>query len=129
MSFWAKCGVTINDLECFRQSCRQNGVTFELNEDPNFTWQGSPVYALLHDTISGKTRQGFLLREGGAFKLAMDTDASYSQLTKRLGKGGGILCRDYTQGVVEKGVRDAGGMVNSVVEQADGSIVMRIAAL
>ena len=129
MSFWCRLGITISDLNCFKESCRQNGVTFELNEDENFTWQGSPVHALLHDTISGKTRQGFLLREGGAFKLAMDTDASYSQLTKRLGKGGGILCRDYTQGVVEKGVRDAGGMVNSVVEQADGSIVMRIAAL
>lgn len=133
MSFWSRIGVTINDLECFRQSCKKNGVTMELNQDKNFTWQGSPVHAFLHDeknmTLNTGPRQGFLLREGGAFKLAMDTDLSYSPMHKRLGKNGGILCRDYTQSVVEKEVKAAGGMINSAVEQADGSVVLRIAAL
>jgi hypothetical protein len=128
MSFWTKCGVTINDLECFRQSCRQNGVEYIVNEDPNFKMQGGEVVAILRDTQrgAGYAREGYLIRSEGAHKVVLDNDPNYSSLTRRLGRNGGKLTRGYTEGVITKGVKRNNAFISSREEQPDGSIVMKI---
>ncbi len=132
MSFWMRVGVKIEDLECFKQSCRQNSVRFDENQDTNFKMQGFAVHATLTDTKvneRGRMNTGYLVKDGGGFKVIVDNDPHYSSLTKRLGKNGGKLTRDYTSGVISKGVVRGGGMINSVKEQPDGSVVIKATAL
>jgi hypothetical protein len=127
MSFWAKVGVKISDLTMFKNVCRQHGIEYNLNRDERMQWNGYPVHAILRDTQGGS--QGYLVREGGAYRLALDTDAHYSSITRRLGANGGKLMRDYAVGVVRNGITQSGGMVTETVEQNDGSIVLRAASM
>lgn len=127
MSFWTKIGVKITDLTCFKESCRQHGIRFEENQDEKFHMQGFKVHATLHDE-KGYSK-GYLVESGGAFKMVVDNDRQYSTITKRLGANGGKLCRDYTKSVVSKGVRANGGFINSVTENPDGSVLMRVSAM
>ena len=128
MSFWTRCGVTINDLECFRQSCRQNEVEYIENEDPNFKMQGGEVVAILRDKTrtGGYAREGYLIRADGAHKVVLDNDPNYSSLTKRLGRNGGKLTRGYAEGVVTKGVKKNNAFIASRKEEADGSVILKI---
>ncbi len=123
MSFWSRVGVKIQDLECFKQSCRQHDILYEENQDENFQTGGGKVVATLKDQKGGST--AYLIQKGGAIQLYMDTDPRYSSITKRLGRNGGKLTRDYTAGVLRKNIKRSGGMINKVEEQADGSLVVR----
>ncbi len=129
MSFWTRLGVKITDLGCFKASCQEHGVEYTLNEDPNFMMQGLPVHATLRDTQGGSGREAYLVREGGGYKMVIDNDQSYSSLSKRLGQNGGRLTRDYARNVIDKNICNSGGIVNSVEEQADGSLIVRASKL
>ena len=128
MSNWAKLGITINDLSCFKASCSQNGVEYIKNEDANYHHNGMPVEAILKDLHpQGRAgRDGYLVRADGAFKVVVDNDPNYSSITRRLGRNGGRLTRDYTTEKIRKNVAAAGGMINSMNEADDGSVVVRI---
>jgi hypothetical protein len=132
MSFWAKLGLKILDLECFMKACADHDVEYKKNEDVNYKWQGNPVEAVLTDKKAGSHSYGsnaYLVRADGAYKLMIDNDAHYSTITARVGSNGGKITRDYTKAVIEKGVRRNGGMVNFVNEQPDGSIIMKISSM
>ena len=124
MSFWAKLGVSISDLGCFKQSCKQHDISYEVEMDNRLTKNGLPVHATLRDNQGGSV--AYLVREGGGYKVVVDSDPNYSSITKRTGTK---LGRDYAVNVVRKGAMQSGAMVNGVTEQPDGSVVMRIAAV
>ena len=129
MSFWMKMGLTISDLTCFKQSCKKNGIDYVLNEDENLYMQGMKVHAILNDTVPGGpsySRSGFLVRDGGGYKVIIDNDPNYSSITNRLGKNGGLLTRNYAEAVVKKNVAMSGGFVQSTQEQPDGSVLLRV---
>lgn len=126
MSFWQKLGVTISDLECFKESCRQNGVEYkEEKEGSKQTSRGLPVHATLSVKGSGRN-SAFLVREGGAFKVVMDNDTGYSAFSRHVGANGGKLTRDYAVGVVTKGAKRNGAFVSSTQEQPDGSVIIKM---
>ncbi len=127
MSFWAKCTTKIQDLGCFKESCRQNDCRYENVSDQGMMQQNCPVQAIVHDN-SGRS-QGYLVKDSGAFRFIVDSDAHYSSLTKRLGKNGGKLTRDYAVGAITKNARAGGGMISSITEQSDGSMVIKISAV
>jgi len=126
MSQWAKVGVAITDLDCFKRSCERKDVLYEL-APAGMMWDRYQVHALLKDKIGGSI--AYLIKDGGGFRVALDTDAYYSTLTKRLGPNGGRLTRDYAEEAVRLGARNAGAMVTMYNEQPDGSVVMKIAAV
>jgi len=127
MSFWAKCTTKITDLTCFKESCRQNDVTYEDVSKSGMQRNGCTVQAVIRDN-KGRS-SAYLLRDQGAFRLMIDSDANYSSITKRLGKNGGRLTRDYAVGAITKNVRQSNAMINSISEQPDGSMVIRISAV
>jgi len=130
MSFWSRVGVQINDLSCFKASCDQHDIEFEQCKDPDFKQAGYKVYAFLKDKSRGRRGyDGYLVEDGGGFKMIVDNDPNYSMITRRLGRNGGKLGRDYTKGVITKGVRKSGKMVDWAREQDDGSIVMKVSSL
>lgn len=126
MSQWAKVGVVIKDLECFKAACEKNSINYkQASEDAAF--RGMPVEAYLSDGQDARTRTaGYLCGVDGSFRVVMDTDAGYSPLTRRLGANGGRLCRDYTQMMVSKAIRRQGGVVEAVKEAPDGSLLMQV---
>jgi hypothetical protein len=125
MSFWSKLGVTINDLGCFKKACESWNVDYEeVEKGRSMHSQGLPVHAVLKDREGGSV--AYLCKEGGAFRVVMDTDVNYSTIAKRCGTK---LTRDYAANVVRKGVAKSGGIINGVQEQPDGSVIMRIAAV
>ena len=126
MSFWARVGVKISDLECFKQSCRQNDILYEANEDRNFFMGDGRVIATLRDQQGPS--QAYLIEKGGAIQLYLDTDARYSSITRRLGRNGGRLTRDYTAEVLKKQVVRGGGFINKTEEQPDGSLLLKVQA-
>lgn len=120
MSFWARVGTKITDLECFKASCAEHEIDYEVNEDVNFKMGGSKVVATLRDR---KTRgHAYLIEKMGAIQLFIDSDARYSPMGARIGANGGKLVRDYSKGVVEKNVRRSGGFITSREELPDGSL-------
>ena len=125
MSFWCKLGVAISDLGCFKMSCEEHDISYELLEKGNTMQQsGRPVHAILRDRQGGSV--AYLVKEGGGYKVVVDSDPNYSSITKRTGTK---LTRDYAVNVVRQGANRSGAIVNGVTEQPDGSIVMRIAAV
>ena len=129
MSFWAKVGVVISDLGCFKNSCNQHDVEYVENTDPAFKMQGFEVHATLRDKGRGQgfRRDAFLVRGGGGFRLLIDNDPHYSSLTNRLGRNGGKLTRDYTKEFVARGIRRKGRRIRRVIENPDGSLVLKVA--
>lgn len=123
MSFWAKIGMVINDLGCFRASCQKHGIEYTHNEDQNFKQQGLLVQATLRDTEGGST--AYLVQDGGGYRVIVDNDPNYSSITRRLGRNGGKLTRDYTVNVAEKQVSSAGGYITSCEEQPDGGMIVK----
>lgn len=126
MSFWARVGVKISDLECFKQSCRQNDIIYQENADADFQMGNGRVIATLTDQKGPS--QAYLIEKEGAIQLYLDTDARYSSITKRLGGNGGRLTRDYTAEVLKKQVVRGGGFVNKTTEQPDGSLLLKVQA-
>ena len=128
MSFWLKLGLEINDLTVFKESCKINNVRYEQNEDSNFQFRGAPVEATLFNA-QDRNLSAYLTREGGGYKLHLDNDANYNNLTHSVGRNGGKLTQDYSVNVIRKQVRQSGGMVNMVTEQPDGSMLMRVSTM
>ena len=128
MSFWMKLGLEINDLGCFKESCKKHDVTFEENQNRDFRWQGHKVAAFLKNKNEGHVT-AYLVEDGGGFKLMLDNDAGYSYLTRRLGQNGGKLTKDYSVSVIKKQVSNSGGFVNSEIEQPDGSVLLRVSTM
>jgi len=131
MSFWARCGVSIYNLELFKRTCEQYDIDYEEVKDPNFYSQfGHQVHAVLTDR-KGRGQYGshqwFLVREGGGFKVVADQDPRYNSISNRVCRGGrNLVMRDYAKGVIVDGVAQSGGMVNSLEEKPDGTVLMRI---
>jgi len=128
MSFWMKLGLQINDLSCFRESCKRNNVNFTENTEKNARWQGYEIAAFLRNKDESRIT-AYLVKDGGGFRLMLDNDANYSSLTRRLGENGGRLTRDYSVDVIKKQVNASGGMVNMVTEQPDGSMLLRVSTM
>lgn len=128
MSFWARVGVKITDLECFKASCAQHDIGFEENMDENFKMDGGRVVATLVDKKAYGSR-AYLIEKMGAIQLFIDTDPHYSLMTKRLGANGGKLIRDYSRNVVEKNIRRSGGILTGAEELPDGSLRLRAAVM
>jgi len=127
MSFWSKINTVVRDLEIFKNACKTHGVRYE---EAAGEFRGYKVKAQLHDTQTGGpsyNRTGYLVEADGAYKLLVDNDVSYSSLSNRLGKNGGIMMRDYTQWTIEKSIQSQGGMVIDRVENADGSVILKMA--
>lgn len=127
MSFWTKIkNVKITDLDCFQEACRKNDIKYEANTDSNFKQNGCPVVATLSDNLAQGRNNAYLVQFEGNTVLGIDNDVNYSTLSKRLGKNGGILMRDYSAGMVEQKMVASGGFIESTETMADGSIVMCI---
>jgi hypothetical protein len=125
MSFWSKLGVTINDLGCFKAACDSWNIEYdEKGVYKGLKMQGMDVHAILKDREGGST--AYLCKEGGGFRVVMDTDVNYSSIAKRCGSK---LTRDYATEVVRKGATRSGAIINGVQEQPDGSVIMRISAV
>lgn len=122
MSFWLKLGLAITDIECFKAGCREHGFEYQPIDDPNFMMQGKKVVGTINQN------QGFLVQDSGAFRLVVDNDPNYSQVTRKVGKNGGELTRSYAENVVEKNVMLSGGYVESREEQKDGSLILTVVA-
>ena len=127
MSFWASLGVTIQDLGCFREACKQNGIEYTENEDERFQYQGLTVVAMLRDMHG--SGNGYVVEEKGALRVKMDIDPHYNSIIRRLGRGGGKLGRDYSEMVIRKEARRRGGMVTRTTEDKDGwrTVYVRVA--
>ena len=125
MSFWSKLGVVISDLGCFKSACDLHNISYEELAVGTMRNQGMEVHAVLKDREGNKST-AYLCKEGGGFRVVMDTDVNYSSIAKRCGTK---LTRDYATEVVRKGVARSGAVINGVQEQPDGSVIMRIAAV
>lgn len=125
MSFWARLGLSIGNLDVMKRVCAQNGVEYVANEDKNFMMQGAPVVASLN--LKNKSGRGaFIVRMQGTCKLIWDNDQNYSPISKQFGKNGGTLTRGYTTEVLKHETQRAGGFVLSENIEADGSVVLKV---
>jgi hypothetical protein len=122
MSFWSKISVTINDLEMFKNTCDKNNVEFIPVTGENF--RGYEVHARLQDNATGSIG-GYLVKDGGAYRVMMDRDGGYSRFANRLGGDVGKLTQDYTVGMIDQQVRKAGGIILDHQTLPDGSILLR----
>jgi hypothetical protein len=118
MSFWIRLGVTVQDLDCFRKACEQNGITFEENEDKTRKHQGHTIVATIRDQQGAG--MGYLVREGGAVRVRMDGDPAYNTIIRRLGQGGGKLGQDYSEMIIRQEARRKGGTISRTKQEADG---------
>ena len=122
MSFWAKVGVKVTDMDCFKASCRKHGIEFKDAREGDM-YNNYRLRANLYDPATrGSAR---LVYDGGAFRIMMDTDAGYSAMTRKLGKNGGVLSRDYTREVIDKNISASGGYVTDCEELKDGSLLIK----
>lgn len=125
MSFWAKVGVVVKDLDCFKRACEKNNIGFEMNKS---NYGQEVVHANLIDReTSNGSRAQLIANTDGTYYVKVDTDARYSTLTKRMGKGLPSLMRDYSEDVAEQAIISAGGFVTERYENSDGSIVLKAA--
>jgi hypothetical protein len=109
-------------LGCFKQSCNKWNIEYkEATQGQEF--RGLPVQAVLKDKQGGSS--GYLVREGGVFKMMVDSDSHYSSITARCGTK---ITQDYAVNVVRKGAMNSGGIINGVTEENDGWVTMKIAA-
>jgi hypothetical protein len=69
---------------------------------------------------------GYIVRSKGALRLALDTDAHYSSLTKRLGANGGRLGQDYSREVIRKESMNAGGVILNETVDTQGWLTVRV---
>lgn len=127
MSFWAKVGVKIEDLNCFRRACERNDVEYITEGIPSH-WRNERVVAMIRDRKSAHGSTGYIVSSQGALRLALDTDAHYSTLTQRLGKNGGKLGQDYAREVIRAETTKVGGMVTRETVDEKGWLVLRVAA-
>lgn len=129
MSFFARQGLSINDLGVFQAQCAKHGVEYIPNEDPNFKRDGNRVVATLRDTqgrFSGSRGEAFLIAADGTHKLVWDNDRNYNSLSGRLGRNGGELTRDYTTEVIKGAAVANGGFIMGEETTPDGSILVRV---
>jgi hypothetical protein len=126
MSFWAKFGLNITNLEVFKANCEKHQVTYQECQDPNFMFSGEKVIATLLDR-GQNYGQAYLVESGGGIKLTWENDPHYNQLCGRLGQNGGKLTRDYSTDMIRRNIQANGGLVTSQQELADGSIVLKAA--
>lgn len=125
MSFWAKIATAVNDMAVFKAACEKHDISFtEIAKSENRQYMGHPLRGTLRDNKGHGS--GYLVEEDGAMHLMIDNDARYSSITHRCGANGGVMMRDYSVGVIEKSVSEAGGYVSDAQEQADGSVVLKI---
>jgi len=131
LSFWARLGLSIGDLTVMREMCRRHGVEYIENQDPNFTMNGGRVVATLRDMVGhgGVRRDAFIVSLQGTHKLVWDNDQNYSSLSKRLGRNGGDLTRDYTTEVIKKESVANGGFIMSEEREPDGSVLLRVGVM
>jgi len=114
MSFWASVKTQIKDLRTFEKVCNRNDVTFDR--------KGKNINMMMDGRVAGYLTPS----DGKAWTLNVDNDVSYSPFSRKFGKNGGTLMRDYAAEVVQVQMVANGGFVTSRSEQKDGSIVMRI---
>jgi hypothetical protein len=125
MSRWAIVKTEIHNISKFEETCRNHDVAF--SRMANSTQRlGREVYAELKSKNGGRA---YVLQKGDAYCLSMDNDRSYSQFARDVGTNGGILNRDYVKDVILDGVVADGGMVNSIEEQKNGDIILRVSNL
>jgi len=119
----------INDLSCFKATCKKHNVDYVENQDKNFHMKGFPVVATLQDLapVGGYMKTAYVVEQEGVLALCWDNDQNYASLSNRLGKDGGILMRDYASGIIQRGVSMSGGMINSQEVLQDGSLVLKVA--
>ena len=122
MSNWATIKTAITDTNEFRRACERNNVQF-CTENISGTFQKYEVHAELRD--NGKTF-GYLVKDGGSFRVMLDRDSRYRGLAKQIGDGG-CLTRDYAIGVIENSITDANGMVTDKQYNPDGSVTIKCA--
>lgn len=114
MSFWATLKTQIKDLRTFEKVCNRNGITLDR--------KGKNVNLAMNNRTVGYLTPG----NKGAWNLNVDNDPRYSEYTKKFGKNGGTVMRDYASEVVQTQMVANGGFVTSRQEQSDGSIVMKV---
>lgn len=124
MSFWAKLGIKITDLDVFESVCQQHNVELERKSGA-----GMGTVAQLKDKLDGPGRLNPVLKQAadGSYSLEYDADPNYGRLIHRLGRNLDVLMRDYAEQMVRKQARKNGMVVSSTQEQPDGSIVMKMA--
>lgn len=125
MSFWTRLGLTITNVEMFKNMCEQHGVEYIANTNPQTQMQGGKLVATLKDS-QGRYGQAYLVESGGGIKMLWDNDRNYNSLN-RLGSNGGKLTRDYSAETIRSNVRASGGIITSYREESDGSIILKAA--
>lgn len=115
MSFWATVKTQIKDLRAFEKVCNKNGIT--LNNVSN-----DRVNMIMDGRTAGYLTKG----DKRSWTLNVDNDVSYSPFSRKFGRNGGTIMRDYAAEVVQVQMVANGGFVQSQSIQKDGSIVMRI---
>ncbi len=128
MSSWSRVKVIVKNTELFKECCKKHQVGYRLNLDPNHRVQALPVYAILKDEIAtSRHSEAYLCAKANEQYIpVVDNDPHWSSLTARLGPNLGLIMRDYTEMTLRASIRVKGGVVNSVQEQKDRSVLLRI---
>ena len=128
MSQWSRVKVIVKNTELFKACCEKHGVAFNLNKDSQLQMQGMPVYGILQDQqeTSHHSTAYLCAKANEQYQLVIDNDPNWCSITKRVGAGGGLIMRDYTEAVLRNGIRGRGGMVQSCSEQKDRSLLMKV---
>jgi hypothetical protein len=118
MSFWAKAGVQIKDLDAFFRVCEKHDIECKnVNET---------MYHL-YNRKAQKYNRAYIENEGEHWTLHSDNDINYNSFNFNLGKDAALLMRDYAQEVVLQNVVAANGYVIQSEEETDGSLLLRVA--
>jgi hypothetical protein len=128
MSQWSKINVIVKNTELFKTCCEKHGVAFNLNKDSQLQVQGMPVYGILQDQqeTSHHSTAYLCAKANEQYQLVIDNDPNWCSITKRVGANGGLILRDYAEGIIRNSIRMKGGMVQSVNEQKDKSLLMKV---
>lgn len=133
MSMWMTVKTEVQDLDVFKRICEECDLDFIERDNPKFGYErtrnGQDVFAAVVDRTATSRNYGLLLEAGkGAYQLAYDSDPHYCTLSKRFGKNGGTLMRDYAAGALKKQMlRRGASQIGKTQTKQDGSLVLRFA--
>lgn len=115
MSFWAKVGVDITDLEVFKEACRRRGLHFNTHTMNIESDSKEIMYAKLVHNPDVKT-----------YSLHMDIDAKYSKFARLYGSSGEKLLVTYSEILIEQAALKSGAYIQRKVTNPDGSVVLSV---
>lgn len=135
MSQVVKIKTVIGDIQTFKTICAEHKLEFFEVGSEQFkkyfgssdNYRGQKIKALVKDTTGYGNAYLVHGQKAGQYDLMIDNDGNYCSITKRLGKDGGLLTRDYAIAVIKKRLAASGARVRQVTTNKDQSITLRYA--